>query len=78
MEMQDNFVRECIWTINEVMVSFFRVVALYTFFLCHFFLYTIDMHLVVRACELSIFTCSLFFLGCFLADQSRVQCTFCS
>jgi hypothetical protein len=32
MEMQDNFVRECIWTINEVMVSFFRVVALYTFF----------------------------------------------
>ena len=45
----------------------------YIHFLCHFLLYTTDMNLVVRTCELPIFTCSLFFLIAFL--QIKPECS---
>jgi hypothetical protein len=59
MEMQEDFVRECIWTIDGHSSNFFGLLH-HIHFLCHL-LYTTDMHLVVRTCKLPIFTCSLFF-----------------
>jgi hypothetical protein len=59
MEMQEDFVRECIWTIDGHSSIFFGLLH-HIHFLCHL-LCTTDMHLVVRTWKLPIFTCSLFF-----------------
>lgn len=68
MEMQEYFVRDCIWIIDGH-GFIFLVVVLNTHFFRHFLQYTTGTHLFVRTCELPVFICTFF--SCLFSCRSN-------